>query len=259
VAAAVQQPPPETPPPTAGRRNLRSVVASIAAVVASPIQLIAGASPFSQSVAASTVTEQTASPADAANEADTTPTPTENTPINDDEDDDEAILRLAEEDYNAKGDGGDSDDEGDEINEHNESFLERQEERRDNDDREDIDVHEEGEEFVRDVLPGAPDGWSPPKADPTYTYIRQFDAPEFPDNPANWSPFAFQPKYKNGKYLGHFTPGGAKVVPADANGDRIVDEWKFCYTDFELDDFGRDCYVRGTATKWFIFLIKLMT
>ena len=33
------------------------------------------------------------------------------------------------------------------------------------------------------------------------------------ENPGHWSDFTFRPKCKDNKYLGHFTPSGAKVVP----------------------------------------------
>eukprot|EP00957_Ditylum_brightwellii_P042372 3208227-Ditylum_brightwellii.AAC.1 len=48
----------------------------------------------------------------------------------------------------------------------------------------------------------------------------KFDCPQFDElnNPGCWSAFSYQPKYEKKKYIDHFMPGGAAVVPK-ADGD----------------------------------------
>ena len=57
------------------------------------------------------------------------------------------------------------------------------------------------------------------------------------DNPGQWHPFVFQPKFtaaKNGKkYVHHALPSGARPCPFDANGERKCSGWKFYYTPFK--------------------------
>jgi hypothetical protein len=69
------------------------------------------------------------------------------------------------------------------------------------------------------------------------------------DNPGGWSAFVFQPKYnKAGKYDGHFTPAGAKVVPANTEGVRSINDWIFHYDGFDGDEFTWNTYRRVGAT-----------
>jgi hypothetical protein len=75
---------------------------------------------------------------------------------------------------------------------------------------------------------GSPVGWKPPQpSDKWSSYSindKKNDAPneEDIDNPGNWHPFAFRPKYDatkkkdgGGKYINHFTPAGALVKEHD--------------------------------------------
>ena len=90
-------------------------------------------------------------------------------------------------------------------------------------------------------------------------YVPKLDAPLIfneVDNPAGWDEFVFQAKYavekgKKGhkKYVGHTTPAGALVVPANDDGIRDINGWKFFYRGWKPDDFDATTYVRGTATK----------
>ncbi len=160
-------------------------------------------------------------------------------------------------DYNEKGDGGDSDVEGDLINVHHESLLRNEgQEVLLRDEANDIDAEEEG--VVGNCIPGAPEGWDPPSAPWDYEPAPpKFDAPECfedVDNPGGWSPFTFRARYSNNKYVGHFTPSGAQVVPENAEGKRVVtnedgEEWEFFYDGWTPSDFDNATYVRGGAKK----------
>jgi hypothetical protein len=161
---------------------------------------------------------------------------------------------MMAEDNAEEGDGGDSDVEGDEVNMHYQAMTAIEEN--------DLDLDEWGE--VSDPsIPGAPEGWIPPSAQIGFIcYCAKFDAPSHfseVDNPGRWSDLVFQPKYVKVKgrdktttstYAGHFTPAGAKVVPADSFGQREVNGWKFFYSGgWEPDQFDRRTFVRGQATK----------
>lgn len=80
-------------------------------------------------------------------------------------------------------------------------------------------------------IPGARDGWHPP-AEPNHTYICQFNAPQLKevDNLAGWSSFAFQPKYKNGAYLCHFTTWILDHVIHEARINFI--SWKYLHAPY---------------------------
>ena len=150
----------------------------------------------------------------------------------------EEIEAFFMEDYTEKGDGRDSDVEGDLINLHHEALLlnQRGEEQLLRDKANNIDAEEEG--VVGNRIPGAPDGWDPPSAPRDYEpEPPKYDAPkcfEDVDNPGSWSPFTFRPRYCDKKYLGHFSPSGAQVVPKNADGRRVItnddgEEWEFFY------------------------------
>ncbi len=106
-------------------------------------------------------------------------------------------------------------------------------------------------------LLGAPVRWKPPVPPPTWTSYtvddKKHDAPdeEHIDNPGKWNLFSFRPKYDNSKkkYLGHFTPAGAKVLSANAAGQRTIDGWQFHYNGWFHNDFDKGTYVRGEATQ----------
>lgn len=127
---------------------------------------------------------------------------------------------------------------------------------RDRLDGNDVDVDDEGEEFVRGIT-GAPDGWTPPAAPDTFEgYQPKNGAPlsfEEVDNPGGWSQYTFQPTYNKNNpksYAGHESPTGAKVLPVDtATGKREKNGWHFHYSGWTPDDFDKGTYVRGDA-KW---------
>lgn len=173
------------------------------------------------------------------------------------------------------GDLGDSDIEGEEADIHNEGLnlrtvLEGSNEAIGND-ANNIDPFG-GEEFDdgrdgavtdgRNIISGAPEGWFPPGPPSSWKgYEPKIDlgAPDFAavDNPGSWNLFSYDAKYgrlekgnkERGmrKYLGHFTPALAKVVPPDENGNREVKGWKFHYNGWTPDAFDRQTYVRDDA------------
>jgi len=105
-------------------------------------------------------------------------------------------------------------------------------------------------------LPGAPDKWKPPQ--PPETWIsytvndKKFDAPNEDkiDNPGSWHLFLFRPKYNDKKkYMGHFTPAGAKVLASNDAGKLCIDGLQFFYNGWVHDDFDKSTYVRGGATR----------
>ncbi len=128
---------------------------------------------------------------------------------------------------------GDSNDEGAEAEIHNEGINLREVLESSNkpigDDADNID-DVKGEEFAPTKrhhavqLLGAPDGWVPPGAPPTWPgYQPKENAPQPGniDNPGSWSLYSFAPKYKTGNvYSGHFTPTGAMVLPANQHGQQ---------------------------------------
>ena len=77
----------------------------------------------------------------------------------------------------------------------------------------------------------SPPGWLTPLPPLQHKYMPKWNASkseEEIDNPVGWSMITFQPRYDTKKsYLGHFTPTGAQVAPANPNGERVVDGWKF--------------------------------
>ena len=164
---------------------------------------------------------------------------------------DEDIVAFFQRDYNEKGDGGCSDEEGEEINDHNEAVVLNRDEQVLRDEANDLDVDEEGVKC--DNIPGAPNGWIPPGPPDTWTgYIPKFDAPpnfDDVDNPGGWSDFTFRPVYKDRKYVGHFTPSAAKVVPKDKDGHRISNGWTFHYDGWTCDAFDESTFARGDAKK----------
>lgn len=254
VSAALAAP--ASTPDTPGRaRQLLSTMASAAASAAvsaiSPLRqafVVGGTStsPFDASIAASTLTSTT----DATSVSATT-SGTSNGGGG--EETEAEILIAARLEYTEKGngEGEDSDEEGEEVNDHfdplaDASTLEAMEARRD-----ELDADDLGEEFSSSAIPGSPAGWNPPGPPENYMgYQPKFDAPPTfgtIDNPGNWSEFTFQPTYKNSKYAGHESPAGAKVVPKDAQGDRVVNGWKFFYDGWQPSEFDKETYVRGDA------------
>jgi hypothetical protein len=140
------------------------------------------------------------------------------------------ILQLMANDLEEEGDGGDSDVEGGEVDLHHNVIppaTRRIDEHFCSIDNE-IDIDEWGEQFTPPI-PSAPDGWIPPGVPINFLgYVPKLDAPlifDNVDNPAGWDQFVFQAKYavekgKKGpkKYVGHTTPAGALVVPANDDG-----------------------------------------
>ncbi len=56
------------------------------------------------------------------------------------------------------------------------------------------------------------------------------------DNPGKWCQYTYQPKYSKGQYLGHFTLGGATVVPENENGERRCGGWQFYYDEYYANE-----------------------
>ena len=192
-----------------------------------PAELLVGASPFDCSLVESSIS------IDVADEDSTSITSSNNDEHVQHSETPEKILQMMLEDNAEEGDGGDSDVEGDEVNMHYQAMTA-------NEENHDLDVEEWGE--VSDPsIPGAPEGWIPSGAPIGFIgYCPKFDAPSHfseVDNPGRWSEFVFQPKYLKVKgmptsaYAGHFTPAGAKVVPADCFGRREVNGWNFFTVD----------------------------
>ena len=146
------------------------------------------------------------------------------------EETDAIILQLMANDEEEERDGGDSNVEGGEADLcHNvmPPATRRLDEHFRSIDNE-IDIDEWGEQFTPPI-PSAPDGWIPPGVPINFLgYVPKLDAPlifDNVDNPAGWDQFVFQAKYavekgKKGpkKYVGHTTPAGALVVPANDDG-----------------------------------------
>jgi hypothetical protein len=164
----------------------------------------------------------------------------------------ETIRAEANREYTQAGDGGDSDEEGDEANLHNESVnvAARLGMIGDDFDDVDLDVNDDGEQLC--CLPGAPNNWLPPQPPLTFKgYQPKGNAPptfEDVDNPAGWTDYMFQPKYKSNNYECHLSPTGARVVPAGSDGKRVINGWEFHYNGWDGDDFSKRTYVRGNAT-----------
>jgi hypothetical protein len=77
-------------------------------------------------------------------------------------------------------------------------------------------------------MPSVPDDWMPPvakaeKGEPLFESV---------DNPGAWPQFTYRPKFlKTGtkNYAHHSLPTGARPVPVDPQGKRVVDGWEFHY------------------------------
>ena len=148
---------------------------------------------------------------------------------------------------------GDSDEDGDELQYH---ILVAELEESDDDGMGDDDDEEEvcGSQTAPTVLKGSPPGWFPPQPPADFKYEPKFDAPtteEDIDNPGKWPLFSFGPRYNQSKkeYIGHFTPTGAQVVPADDDGFRLKEGWEFHYNGWTTDDFDDDTYMRSGAIE----------
>ena len=229
--------------PVASPSRVRQFASNVLNVVTSPFRgRSVGGSPFSGSDANSPLTATTTAGDDTSEAVDI----------------DTQIREQFIADHNERGDGGDSDEEGEEINTHHNatSFLDEvqhQQRREDNIRREEDD----DDTTAEPIIPGAPDGWTPPKPPNDhsgYTAKPNSGAPTLfsdVDNPGGWCDYFFMPKYsKDGKYLNHATVGGAKVLPVDPNtGKREIDGWEFHYDAWTPGEFEKETYARGTATK----------
>ena len=163
---------------------------------------------------------------------------------NDDDDDDE--------DNELDVTGGDSDNEGEELQYHTHAAEESGED--DGMDDDDNDEECSGKKATPTVLKGSPPGWFPPNPPADFRYEPKYDAPtteEEIDNPGKWPLYSFIPWYNQSKkeYIGHFTPTGAQVVPADDDGFRVKDGWEFHYNGWTTDDFDDSTYVRSGAVE----------
>ena len=103
------------------------------------------------------------------------------------------------------------------------------------------------------VIPGTPLGWIPPGPPMHWEYDPPdgVPPPEDTDNPGGWNYYSFAPKFKAGKggrkYVGHESPAGAIVLPADDDGNRMINGWKLHYQGWKADSFDKTTYVRDDA------------
>ncbi len=67
-------------------------------------------------------------------------------------------------------------------------------------------------------------------------------------NPSRWSHHTYQPKYLKGKYLGHFTPGGAAVVLVNGDGKRKCRDWKFYCIWYDTNQADVNNYVSANTS-----------
>jgi len=179
------------------------------------------------------------------------------------------------------GNMSDSDEEGEQIDEHN-NYLEEVREERAQYSRDTpwLDDDYGGEEFVHTTtkdddmsiddwdnasivdthwlprggkpIDGAPKGWTPPAPPDDFRYIAPKKTPtiENIDNPGRWNLWSFAPRFnKKKEYTGHYTPGGAQVVPVGQDGRRCINEWEFHYQGWTPDSFDAKTYVRTDAKK----------
>ena len=149
--------------------------------------------------------------------------------------------------YHESGDGGDSDEEGAEADLHYSSVTSHEE-----DETTPEDAPDDGD--VITPLAGAPEGWEIPTPPPSFKGYMPKEGSGAPstfeevDNPAGWTDYMFQPKYKGTVYEGHFTPCGAKVAPVGDDGKRVVNGWEFIYSGWTPDEFDIATYSRSPAT-----------
>lgn len=199
---------------------------------------------------------------------------TDNTNVNNDDDDFEVVNEDEDngdngDDDSSRGDYSDSDAEGEEMCEHNnyltEVIEEQIEHRHDmshvyRDDDEEFQLEEEYDDQPTLGLPrggksieGAPRGWCPPFGAPKdWEYTPKYDAPPIDeiDNPGQWNLWSYAPKFNNKKkYIGHYTPAGATVVPSNAQGKRMMNGWEFHYDGWSQAIFDQSTYARKGATK----------
>jgi len=97
------------------------------------------------------------------------------------------------------------------------------------------------------LLPGAPVGWRASTAPEGWAVSKLKVSPgelnaEFKDidNPGNWLPFSFQPKFlhknqKAVKHLHHAMPAGCTPFPKDDDGIRSSDGLQFCHNGWTRD------------------------
>lgn len=157
-------------------------------------------------------------------------------------------MQLSRETLFEEGDGDDSDNEGGERELHTAAMNLGE-----ISERNDVELALDADEWG--AIPGSPDSWTPPCAPPDFKpYEPKYDVPSLDnlDNPGGWSEYTYQPKYtgsrENRSYVGHFTPGGATVVPKNENGERVIGEWEFSYCGYEASDADKGNCVRLEAT-----------
>ena len=172
----------------------------------------------------------------------------------------QVIKSLINEDQNG-GDGGDSDVEGDECEIHQQGVLSHGDTQSDSVMPSDTQLcgseigmakltatggtsvigeilidggstFQDGSQGYNVKIPSTPSDWRAPtvqhsKGEPLFSDV---------DNPGNWSPYYFRPvfcgksgKSSRGKYSHHQLPTGARPVPCNENGKRMVNGWEFHY------------------------------
>jgi hypothetical protein len=88
-------------------------------------------------------------------------------------------------------------------------------------------------------MPSAPSDWTPPipkaeKGEPMFVNV---------DNPGEWPQFTYRPKFqKTGtkEYAHHSLPTGARPVPSNPEGKRVVNGWEFHYEKWNSPDQASD-------------------
>ena len=175
-------------------------------------------------------------------------------------------------DHNSDSDGNGSDSDGnagEEIDQHNNYLKEVRAEQNEHY-LDYVDSDDEGEEFQLEEdadddlsrlwmprggrpIEGAPQGWAPPfGAPPGWSYVPKYDGPSIEeiDNPGKWNLWSFTESFdKKHRYIAHTTPAGARVVPANDAGERIINGWHFHYNGWKPDTFDEGTYARTGAAK----------
>ena len=121
-----------------------------------------------------------------------------------------------------------------------------------------LNILNQQEIFNHDRIPGAPLSWNAPTApkdwQPAAPRTDRGQPATFGevDNPGNWGEFTFKPKFENvngvaNTYVGHTLPTGARPVPANDDGNRVVGDWNFHYQGWSRGEAGIP--FRSGATK----------
>jgi hypothetical protein len=101
-------------------------------------------------------------------------------------------------------------------------------------------------------MPSVPDDWMPPvakaeKGEPLFESV---------DSPGEWPQFTYRPKFlknKNQELCSPFSSywGGARPVPVDPQGKRVVDEWELHYQKWNQHSASAGSQSGATSTNTF--------